>query len=138
MFQSRQGSRTMIKIAVLLSVLFSAQAQAQIETKLFAGLKGYAAATTGGQAGSIYRVTSRLDDGTPGTLRYGVQEVSKQGPVWIVFDPVAFPPDTKTAIYLTRQLDIVDKQDITIDGRGSYVSLRRRYHWSDVDWQIVG
>src|SRR5687768_741024 len=128
----------MIKIALLLSALFGAQAQAQIETNLFARLKGYAATTTGGQAGTIYRVTSRLDDGAPGTLRYGVQETSKRGPVWIVFDPAAFPPDTKTAIYLTRQLDIVDKQDITIDGRGSQVSLRRRHRWSDVDWEMIG
>jgi pectate lyase len=96
---------------------------------------GFGAGTSGGRYGKVYMVTSSADDGSYGTLRYGVQNLA--GPRWIVFDPNLFPPGVKTSIYLNSPLRIDgtnndERRDnhLTIDGRGSYVSLRRNISWN--------
>jgi len=91
-------------------------------SNLFNDLWGFGSGTTGGLNGTVYCVESTADDGSPGTLRYGIESLS--GDTWIVFDPEHFPPATKTTIALSSRLDL-DRGNLTIDGRGSYVSLRR-------------
>lgn len=105
-------------------------------TTLFNDLKGFGGQTTGGLGGQIYMVNRRGDtlpseELVAGTLRYGIEDpdLVAGGATWIVFDAVVFPPETKKAIYLLTPLKLRD--DITIDGRGSYVSIRKRYDWQD-------
>jgi hypothetical protein len=50
----------------------------------FPGAEGYGRYAIGGRGGSVYHVTSLADDGTPGTFRYGVTQLT--GPRTIVFD----------------------------------------------------
>ena len=103
-------------------------------SSLFGGYQpvGFGAGTTGGLGGHVYVVRSTADDGTYGTLRYFVERIA--GPRWIVFDPDVFPPSTKTSIYLRSPLLINgapddDANNLTIDGRGSWVSVRRNISW---------
>ena len=75
---------------------------------------GFASGVTGGEGGSVYRVTSADDTATsprPGTLRYGL---SGTGPTWVVFD-------RDLTIRLEAPLPV--PSDTTIDGRGHDVEL---------------
>ena len=91
---------------------------------------GFGGQATGGASGQLYVVTSTTDDGACGTLRYGVEQMP--GATWIVFDPPVFPPTVKKAIYLNARLTV--PSNTTIDGRGSWVSLRRTYDASNIYW----
>jgi hypothetical protein len=103
---------------------------------LFYELWGFGSGTTGGLGGRLYVVTRRDDPlpTQPGTLRYGVESLS--GPTWIVFDEQVFPAASKRMIYLNATLQA--RSDLTIDGRGSYVSLRRAYYLDHVNWERIG
>jgi pectate lyase len=117
----------------------SQQALTVERSTLFRDLAGWGRGATGGLGGQVYVVTSAADPDTPtpGTLRYGVEVVGAAGPTWIVFDHVVFPPTTKKAIRLTRPLALTD--NLTIDGRGSYVSIRKTYDYADVaTWTRAG
>lgn len=109
--------------------------EAVAKSTLFRELRGFGSKTTGGLGGQLYVVTRR-DDPSPtvvGTLRFGVERLD--GPTWIVFDERVFPAATKTAIYLRSTLSL--RSNLTIDGRGSYVSLRRLYFLDHVDWKPI-
>lgn len=99
-------------------------------------LKGYASTTSGGLDRALYVVTSQKDDkDLEGTLRYGVENFAKaNGGAWITFAKSVFPPDTVKTIYLDSPLDFTALQNITIDGRGSHVSIRRDYNYADATW----
>jgi pectate lyase len=113
-----------LAIAALLAAAPMARAQGAVEySNLFEGLWGFGRTTTGGLGGDIYVVTRTDDTGVEGTLRYGVETLRR--PLWIVFDAEVFHPTTKTAINLTSSLSFNQRDNVTIDGRGSYVSLRR-------------
>src|SRR5687768_11113807 len=104
-------------------------------SSLFDELRGFGGNTTGGVGGRLYLVT-RTDDPlptVPGTLRYGVEEQS--GATWIVFDKRVFPAATKRIIYLRSWLS--PRSNLTIDGRGSYVSLRRVYYNDHANWNLI-
>lgn len=100
---------------------------------LFGDLWGFGDETTGGADGVLYTVL--YHDGTsgdpdeatrPGTLRYGIETLT--GARWIVFDETAFPAGQKKKITLKSPLRFqpgIADGNVTIDGRGSYVSLRR-------------
>jgi len=94
--------------------------------------KGYAAGTTGGLGGELYTVTSRDDSFEPGTLRYALEVLT--GPVWIVFCPDVFPPNVKKPIYIDTPLNLLKRDNVTIDGRGSHVSIRKIYDFQDAVW----
>lgn len=108
-------------------------------TSLSSELKGAAVGTTGGLEKPIYKVNSLADDDTVnGTLRYGVNKFAKDnGGAWIVFDKQIFPPDKITNLYLSSQLNFTDRPNITIDGRGSHVLIRRKYYWEDADFHLA-
>ncbi len=57
---------------------------AQDSLPAFPGAVGFGAVSVGGRGGDVYHVTSLLDDGSPGTLRHGVETAT--GPRTIVFD----------------------------------------------------
>lgn len=111
---------------VLVCALLSgavARADTVDSSDLFDQLWGFGGRTTGGLGGTVYVVTRTDDSSVVGTLRYGVETL--RGPTWIVFHPAVFPPTTKTTITLSRSLRLTERDNLTIDGRGSYVSLRR-------------
>jgi|GEM_PF-2702224 len=116
---------------VFLSLLTPSTIFASNRPDVFNDLWGYAKETRGGLGGKLYTVTRKDDAKEPGTLRYGIE--SLQGPTWIVFDPQVFPPNTDTPIYLDKYINFRD--NITVDGRGSKVSIRKKSYWSDVTWK---
>jgi pectate lyase len=104
---------------------------------------GFGRGTTGGLGGRVYVVTSTADTEVYGTLHYGVERLV--GPRWIVFHPNVFPPAVKTSIDPQRPLNVSgsrsdDANNLTIDGRGSWVSIRRSISWDDMEehWFVAG
>ena len=73
----------------------------------FPGAEGYGKYAVGGRGGVVYHVTSLADDGSVGTLRYGIESLT--GPRTIVFD-------VSGAIQLTRRL-ICSDAFVTIAGQ---------------------
>ena len=77
--------------------------------RAFPGAEGGGMYATGGRGGYIYHVTSLEDNGTIGTLRYGIENA--QRPLTIVFDVAG-------TIELHKQLQI-KKGDLTIAGQSA-------------------
>lgn len=132
-------------------------------SSLMSQIDGFGRATTGGlgqdtnadstpDIGIVYYVTCLTDDADdpdPGSLRYGVEELT--GPRWIVFDPALLEANTDPAaiqglsVYLERYLYIdEDHGDLTIDGRAGIldvsnpkkagkVRIHRKYYWDDYE-----
>ncbi|KAJ9551102.1 hypothetical protein OSB04_015147 [Centaurea solstitialis] len=77
--------------------------------------KGFAAGTTGGAAGEIYKVTDPSDDDVAkpkeGTLRWAA---SRAKPLWIIFEK---------DMVITLKNELVVTSDKTIDGRGAKVEI---------------
>ena len=73
----------------------------------FPGAEGYGRFAIGGRGGTVYHVTSLDDSSTPGTLRYGIENV--RGPRTIVFDVAGI-------ITLNNRLVISDKF-VTVAGQ---------------------
>ena len=73
----------------------------------FPDAEGYGRWAIGGRGGIVYHVTSLADDGSPGTLRYGIEQL--HGPRTIVFDVAG-------VITLNSRLVISDKY-VTVAGQ---------------------
>ena len=73
----------------------------------FPGAQGHGRFAIGGRGGTVYHVTSLEDDGSPGTFRYGIEQV--HGPRTIVFDVAG-------EIYLQSRLTCADKY-VTVAGQ---------------------
>jgi hypothetical protein len=74
----------------------------------FPGAEGYGRYAIGGRGGMVYHVTSLADDGSEGTLRYGIEQLKGQ-PRTIVFDVAG-------TITLNSRLTVSDKF-VTISGQ---------------------
>lgn len=73
----------------------------------FPGAEGHGRETTGGRGGDVYVVTSLADDGSKGTLRYGIEKMTE--PRTIVFQ-------VSGTIHLSKELKI-KKNNLTIAGQ---------------------
>lgn len=85
----------------------------------FPGAEGYGQYAIGGRGGIVYHVTSLADDGQPGTLRYGIEQIHE--PRTIVFDVAG-------TIALESRLVVSDKF-VTIAGQtapGRGILLRNK------------
>lgn len=85
----------------------------------FPGAEGYGRFAIGGRGGIVYHVTSLADDGQPGTLRYGIEQIRE--PRTIVFDVAGI-------IALESRLVVTDKY-VTIAGQtapGRGILLRNK------------
>jgi pectate lyase len=116
---------SLIAVAMLAAApITAAHAERTVgSSNLFQGLWGFGRTTTGGLGGYVYVVRRTDDGGGEGTLRYAIENPRR--PVWIVFDAATFPATTKTTINLESSLSFNETHSVTIDGRGSYVSLKR-------------
>jgi Domain of unknown function (DUF4082) len=77
-------SKTFSIVFMCLMMSVSVSTYAATSLKAFACAQGFGAVATGGRGGNVYHVTKLSDDGSPGTLRYGI--VTTKGPRTIVFD----------------------------------------------------
>jgi Domain of unknown function (DUF4082) len=82
LFSSKRCGFVIVCMMMGLSVSVPAFSAAQL--KAFACAQGFGSVATGGRGGNVYHVTKLSDDGSPGTLRYGI--VKTKGPRTIVFD----------------------------------------------------
>jgi hypothetical protein len=78
------NTRRCMAIGILAGLILSDGA-AHAQMKAFPQAEGFGAIATGGRGGDVYHVTSLLDDNSPGTLRYGLNNAPAAGRT-IVFD----------------------------------------------------
>lgn len=93
-------------VALALSLLAAPAAAQQLAFPTAGGAGGYA---SGGRGGDVYKVTSLLDDGSAGTLRYGIENAT--GPRTIIFD-VGGVIDLQSTL-------AIDNDDLTIAGQSA-------------------
>jgi hypothetical protein len=98
-------SKTHMTIGILVTFVVAVSTAYAIPA--FSGAEGYGANSAGGRGGDVYHVTKLTDDGTVGTLRYGIANAPSAGRT-IVFDVAG-------TIALTNSLSVT-KNKITIAG----------------------
>jgi pectate lyase len=98
----------------------SGQTFAAYTAAIMAERRGFAVTgnVTGGQAGSVYVVTSTANSGV-GSLRDALSQSNR----WIVFSRSVFPKTTETTITLTSTIDMRSVSNITVDGFGARVRI---------------